>query len=479
MSKTYFFDVSDILAYVRTETSVSGIQRVSLAVITRMVERYGAARVKIAYWSDEGDYEALGADVLLQMGDFDADRLGHLFFGEKSRPAQAIAPSLERYRTRPLKYAFHNALRHVHAALGNEKHFRRKGTTLADWRAFRTQQAPQTTQTPPPPPRPKTTPVRDLAKPGDRVIVMGAVWGQDALAKALEHLSATQGVNVTILVHDLIPILAPEHMHGGYSHSFETWLGGSAAYCSSYFANSKYTAKDLKEFLDNKGTPRPIHVVPLAQSFEPTPLTSGNSLSKQVNDVLKTPYVLVVGTMDSRKNLTRLAQAWEKMAQNGTQDLPRLVLAGKENWLNSDFTDWMEDTNHLNGLIELVIRPSDAELTALYAGCLFTAMVSLYEGWGLPIGEGLSMGKTGVVSHHSSMPEVGGDMVEYCDPYDLNSITTACQNLISNPTYRKTLEQKISQTNLRSWEDVTADFIAALEAEMAPVNAGFSASSPQ
>lgn len=471
MSKTYFFDVSDILAYVRTETSVSGIQRVSLAVITRMVERYGAARVKIAYWSDEGDYEALGADALLQMGDFDADLLSHLFFGNRSRPAKDIAPSLERYRTRPLKYAFHNTLRHFHAALGNEKHFRRKGTTLADWRAFRAQHSPQNTQPPPQGLRPKTTPVRDLAKPGDRVIVMGAVWGQDALANALGQLSATQGVDVTILVHDLIPILAPEHMHGGYSHSFESWLGGSAAYCSSYFANSEYTAKDLKEFLDKKGTPRPIHVVPLAQSFAPTTLAPDARFSSQVSDVLKTPYVLVVGTMDSRKNLIRLAQAWEKMAKNGTEDLPRLVLAGKENWLNSDFTDWMEETNHLNSLVELVIRPSDAELTALYAGCLFTAMVSLYEGWGLPIGEGLSMGKTGVVSDHSSMPEVGGDMVEYCDPYDLNSIMTACQNLITHPDRRRALEHKISQTTLRNWEDVTADFIAALEAEMAPAKA--------
>ena len=69
------------------------------------------------------------------------------------------------------------------------------------------------------------------------------------------------------------------------------------------------------------------------------------------------------------------------------------------------------------------------------------------------------------------MPEVGGDLVEYCDPYDLNSITTACQKLITHPDRRRALEHKISQTNLRNWEDVTADFIAALEAEMVPAKA--------
>lgn len=465
MTQTYFFDVSDIMAYVRTETSISGIQRVSLAVITRMVERFGPERVKIAFWSEQGRYEAFPADVLIdQAAHFDASALSYLFYGPKTRMSDDIAPTLERYRTRPLKYAVYSGVRHFHAALGNAGHFTKRGGSLAAWRAHHAQKRAERKAIPLPP-RPEPGLVSELAQAGDRVIVMGAVWGQDRLAGALEELKTRSGVTTTILVHDLIPILAPEHMNGGFSHGFDRWLGGSARYCSSYFANSRYTAKDLGSYLEKKGTPRPIQVVPLAQYFDRPAPRPDAVFRDQVRRILQAPFVLVVGTMETRKNLLRLAQAWQQLRDAGTLDMPRLVFAGKENWHKPDFKNWIRDTRALDGLIEIVDRPSDAELTALYDGCLFTAMVSVFEGWGLPIGESLSMGKTAVVSDASSTPEVGGEMVEYCDPYKVESIAAACAKLISDPAHRVMLEERIAKTKLRTWDDVTEDFVRFLEAD--------------
>ena len=93
----------------------------------------------------------------------------------------------------------------------------------------------------------------------------------------------------------------------------------------------------------------------------------------------------------------------------------------------------------------------------MYENCLFTATVSFYEGWGLPIGESLSFGKTAVVAQNSSMPEVGGDMVAYCDAHSISSIYEACHKLIAEPEYRRALEKKISDTSLRTWDDVAQD----------------------
>lgn len=471
VSKTYFFDVSDIMAYVRTENSISGIQRVSLAVIRRMVERFGPERVQIAFWSEQNTYVSLSADYLAQMESFDTDRLGLLFFGPKARSDEQIAPTLERYRTRPFKYGVYTQIRNLNAALGRERHFRKKGSSIAAWRAHHAAQKNLRTA-PPPPARPKLTPVHDIAKPGDRVIIMGAVFGMEKLAEGLAELKENKGVETSILVHDLIPILVPEHMHGGYSHSFERWLRQSASYCKSYFANSAYTGKDLGEFLENNGTPRPIDVVPLAQYFERPALTEEANLSDQIRRILSEPYVLVVGTMETRKNLLRLAQAWQQLIAAGDLKMPRLIFAGKENWHTNDFNNFMAKTKNLDGMIEIVHRPSDAGLTALYEGCLFTSMVSLYEGWGLPIGESLSMGKTGVVGHATSMPEVGGDMVEYCNPLDVDDMAAACRRLIEDTALRAALEAKIAATKLRTWDDVTADFVHFLEAEDAARKVG-------
>ena len=464
MGRTFFFDVSDIMAYVRTESSISGIQRVSLSVIARMVDRFGPERVKIAFWSEAGRYECFDADLIRDQAEhFDASLLGYYFYGPRTKPAAEIAPSLERYRTRPAKYRFYTWVRHLQAALGNEAHFARKGSSIMAWRAFHAEKRAEA-MAPALPHRPEPRPVAEVAREGDRIIVMGSIWGQEALQAELARLTREKGTRCITLVHDLIPILAPEHMNGGYSHGFERWLAGSAAYCDSYFANSIYTGKDLREFLEARGTPRPIQVVPLAQYFERPAPRPGESYRPQVAELLKQPFVLVVGTMETRKNLLRLAQAWQLLRDRGLE-MPRLVFAGKENWHRPDFKNWIAETNALDGLIEIVDRPSDAELTALYEACLFTAMVSLFEGWGLPIGESLSMGKTGVVSNASSTPEVGGDMVEYCDPKEVESIAAAARRLIEDADHRKALETRIASTRLRTWDDVTEDFVMHLEAE--------------
>jgi glycosyltransferase involved in cell wall biosynthesis len=466
VSKTYFFDVSDIMAYVRTENSISGIQRVSLAVIGRMVERFGPERVQIAFWSEENTYVALSATYLTQMESFDTDRLGLLFFGPKARPDYQIAPTLERYRTRAFKYGVYTWVRHLNAAFRNEAHFAKKGSSIAAWRTFHSARK-VARAAPPPPVRPKVTPVSQIAKRGDRVIVMGAVFGMEKLTAGLAELNEKHGVDTSILVYDLIPILVPEHMNGGYSHAFESWLKTSASYCKSYLAISEYTSKDLGVFLEKNGTPRPIDVVPLAQYFERPAVSDRAKLSDQIKGILKEPYVLVVGTMETRKNLLRLAQAWQQLIAVGALTMPRLVFAGKENWHRPEFKDFLAKTKNLDGMIEIVHKPSDADLTALYEGCLFTAMVSVYEGWGLPIGESLSMGKTGVVGRSTSMPEVGGDMVEYCDVLDVDDMAAACARLIGDTDHRIALEAKIAATELRTWDDVTADFLRFLEGERA------------
>ena len=80
----------------------------------------------------------------------------------------------------------------------------------------------------------------------------------------------------------------------------------------------------------------------------------------------------------------------------------------------------------------------------------------------MPIGESLGFGKTAVVADNSAMPEVGGDLVEYCDAGSISSIAAACRRLIADPERRTALEAKIAATDLRGWDDVAADYIAAV-----------------
>ena len=471
--KTYFFDVTDIVLYVEKETTISGIQRVSFEVIRQMIAQHGADAVKLSYW-DRGKrtYLALPSDFITEMDEFDADILSAVFFGKSARSKAETPPTLERYRNKPLKYWFHYLRRRHHAKKGNEAHFAKKGSSIAEWEAFvadaddgarlKFSEVPR-------------SPVTQLAQKGDPLIVLGATWAIDGIDDCFQSLADEQGMEIRQLIHDLIPIMTPIHVHGDFSAEFYRWLKASTGYVTSYFANSENTAKDLALFMEEVGTTRPIQVVPLAQAFT---LVGGESskpkfpadsfkgrlertkgINRDTLNLVKVPYVLVVGTMETRKNIWRLAQVWHRLSQEQGLEVPKLVFAGKPGWYNNDFTRLMEATGNLGGWVQFAERPTATELAYLYENCLFTAMVSFYEGWGLPIGEGLSFGKTAVVADNSSMPEVGGDLVEYCDAHSMDSIYAACRKLIADPAHRKALESKIANTRLRSWDDVSKDFV--------------------
>lgn len=473
--RTYFFDVTDIMVYVRTETTISGIQRVSFEIVRRMAEHHGAEAVKLSYWdARRREYLCLDSEHFLAMEEFDTAELHRLFFGTSGAALRRAAPTLARYRDRPLKYYFHLARRHLNAYQGNEAHFKKYGSSLEDWRSYHQGRSARPQQE-----EVVRTPVRDLAKGGDSLVILGATWAIDGIDACLEGLVRDRGLEIRMLIHDLIPIITPEHIAGDFSQEFYRWLKTSLGYCAGYFANSQNTARDLRAFMQEIGVEKPVEVVPLAQKFtqaahktETAPegafaarVADSLGLRREILNIKKVPYVLVVGTIESRKNVWRLAQAWARLSREEGIEVPKLVFAGKPGWCNEDFNQLVSATGGLGGWIQFADRPTDRELAFLYENCLFTAMVSFYEGWGLPVGESLSFGKTAVVADNSSLPEVGGDMVEYCDAHSLDSIHAACRRLITEPEHRAALEARIARTDLRTWDDVTQGFVTALSAE--------------
>lgn len=469
-----FFDISDIVTYIRHHGSISGIQRATVMIIAEALRLQGPETVYLSFLHPRDRSRHMccpAADLIVALERFDVAALGKAF-GQKTKEKLPDSPELARYRKSPLKQAFHRArLRHA-LRKGDRAFLARRGVDLDAWRATL---VPEGTVL-----APDIRPFSDVARPGDAICGLGAVWGMPELATAFRAARET-GLGVSVLVHDLIPMKLPEMADFKAARSYYAWLSQTPEYCTTYLANSASTARDLAEFLAVLGCDLPIRVTPLAQAqlgVDPAPAPLGDlpeahaavlarsraagAVSPAVREAALLPYVLCVGTIEPRKNLWRLVQAWDRMSRIEGLELPRLVLAGKRGWLTEDFLAMLAATGGLGGWVSFLETPSDAELAYLYRTCLFTATVSLYEGWGLPIGEGLGYGKTGVVSRTSSMPEVGGDMVEYCDPHSVADIARACLRLLTDPEHRAALETRIATTRLRGWDDVGHDVVAAL-----------------
>jgi glycosyltransferase involved in cell wall biosynthesis len=103
---------------------------------------------------------------------------------------------------------------------------------------------------------------------------------------------------------------------------------------------------------------------------------------------------------------------------------------------------------------------NDRDLTEVYRRCLFTAFASLYEGWGLPVEESLAHGKFCVASKSSSIPEVGGDWVDYFDPNDANDAQRVVERALFEPSYVEARELHIRESYRPfSWLGCTRELV--------------------
>jgi len=151
------------------------------------------------------------------------------------------------------------------------------------------------------------------------------------------------------------------------------------------------------------------------------------------------PYIFSVGTVQPRKNYSRLIQALvilRRMYHN-----LHLVIAGGSGWLEDDMYRTIEaakqaDFVHLIGFVD------DADLPALYHDAACVAYPSLYEGFGFPVLEAMASGTPVVTSNVSSLPEVAGDAALLVDPYRVEEIAHAIQRILGDSELRQELIQR-------------------------------------
>jgi alpha-1,3-rhamnosyl/mannosyltransferase len=187
------------------------------------------------------------------------------------------------------------------------------------------------------------------------------------------------------------------------------------------------------------------------------------------------PFVLTVGTLEPRKNLARLVEAFASIpaARDGGC---KLVLAGARGWSSSTLDAVVGRHGHLVRPIGFV---SEAELPALYAEATAFAFPSLEEGFGLPVLEAMAAGTAVLTSDRSSLPEVAGDAALLVDPTDAGAIAAGLERLLAEPGLRDDLAlrgraraatftwERTAQATLAYLRSVTSTFAAGNSRESA------------
>lgn len=173
-------------------------------------------------------------------------------------------------------------------------------------------------------------------------------------------------------------------------------------------------------------------------------------------------YILFVGTIEPRKNIPFLLQAYARMRQGWPKGsaAPRLVLAGKKGWLYENIFSVLEEL----ALGDSVVCPGGIaveDLPALYTGALCFVLPSLYEGFGLPVLEAMSCGTPVITSNTSSLPEVAGDAALLVDPQDLVGLAAAMHRVCQDEGLRRQMSARgTAQAARFSWERAAQETLA-------------------
>jgi glycosyltransferase involved in cell wall biosynthesis len=260
-----------------------------------------------------------------------------------------------------------------------------------------------------------------------------------------------------VTLHDLGYLAFPEtHTRARRLELHLTTLW-SARTASRVIAVSAATRADL--IRRYRIAPDKISVVHhgLAPAFQPVHDPARLAAVRARYGLGSAPYLLYIGTVQPRKNLARLIDAFAQVARSNQQkpapaDTPRLVLAGQRGWLSTQI-EARAAAAGLGGLVHFTGYVDDADLPALLSGALAFVFPSLYEGFGMPVLEAMACGTPVLTSTTSSLPEVAGDAALLVDPHSTRAIAEGLARMLTDAGLRDHLRTRgIAQAARFSWE---------------------------
>lgn len=277
---------------------------------------------------------------------------------------------------------------------------------------------------------------------GSVYVSLGLDWDHKDMADIYRKKQA-MGFRCLFMCYDIIPVLMPQLCLGDVSCQFAHYFADLAWAADRILCISHASRRDLLGLLDQLNVP-PCDAEVIRLGGDILPAAHRPAASSALAPHLAQPYVLFVSTIERRKNHEILYRAWSRLAAENI-DLPQLIFVGMPGWgvneLLSDIT--LDPRTH--GKITLLHNVGDEDLALLYQHALFTVYPSLYEGWGLPVAESLAFGKYCLCANTSSLPEVGGDLVDYLDPWDLPAWVERLRFLITHPQWVLERNEKIAR----------------------------------
>jgi glycosyltransferase involved in cell wall biosynthesis len=259
-------------------------------------------------------------------------------------------------------------------------------------------------------------------------------------------------VPVVCTIHDVTPITMPSHS-APVSAMQRVLLKGCARFSHAIITSSECSKRDIvarlgvseeKIVVIHDGCDHSLF------NTDPADMAALGDLRHRLG--IEKPYLLHHGTIQPRKNLKRLIQAFHLMLANNADLDFDLVLAGRLGWASDEIVNAAAERSS-RGRVILTGMLDDSDLALLIKGATLAVVPSLYEGFSLPMVEAMACGVPTIASNTSCLPEISGNALAYFDPLSVEDMATSMETLLRDSELRSRVSEKgITRAREFTWE---------------------------
>jgi glycosyltransferase involved in cell wall biosynthesis len=263
-------------------------------------------------------------------------------------------------------------------------------------------------------------------------------------------------------IHDVTPITMPTSPRA-LTYRTRMFMWSAAKFSKALITDSECSKRDLVDIYGV--SPSKVSVVYLGVDREHF------NLDKPAPDVVQAlrnrfgiskPFIFHHGTVQPRKNLVRLMEAFQLMLQRNRNLEMQLILCGSFGWFSDSIRAFAKERG-LSGSVVFTGPLSDGEVSALLKSAEMAVIPSLYEGFCLPMVEAMACGIPTIASRASCLPEISGGLLRYFDPESAEEIFSLMQGVLEDSALRQELVRKgIERASVFSWEQCAHKTLDAL-----------------
>jgi glycosyltransferase involved in cell wall biosynthesis len=235
----------------------------------------------------------------------------------------------------------------------------------------------------------------------------------------VQYVSPLISPKIVATIHDLSFLHHPEWYSRAEALRFRITVPWTARRAQRILTVSEHARNDIIQTLGVAPSKVSFSYNRLRPVFSPR---NGEEVASVLGRLgIERPYVLTVGNLQPRKNVSRLIEAWTNLRRSSSDFSPKLVVVGRRAWIFDPIFAAAKNSEFANDVIFTDYVP-EQELPALMTGATVFAYPSLFEGFGYPAVEAMACGAPVLTSNVTALPEVCGEAAVYVDPENLRDI---------------------------------------------------------